>query len=197
MIQSEEDEKILGNIVLALHKLESCAEFVHLIPEVRVNIAYARQKANSPDDVAAVDGRITVVNGMPKASGLPKWGASDHMARLIMETRKYSSEINAGINFKCDAQIIKVVKEFCSKNHISFGYIDRKQEPEDITLEDKKSMPWKIKQLKDKYNSVPKIFYESEGWGKEPLFVITGKDALEVTEIAISIAKQFAEHQEI
>lgn len=192
-----EDEKILGNLVFALHKLESCAEFAHLIPEVRVNIAYAKRNANSPDDVAAVDGRITVVNGMPKASGLPKWGASDHMARLIMETRQYSSEINAGINFKCDAEIIKVVREFCTKNHISFGYIDRKQEPEDITLEDKKSMPWKIKYLKDKYNSIPKIFYEGEGWGKEPLFVIIGKDALEVTEIAISIAKEYEAYNRI
>ena len=36
---------------------------------------------------------------------------------------------------------------------------------------------------------IPKLFYESEGWGKEPLFVLLGEDALQVALEAAEIAK--------
>jgi hydroxymethylpyrimidine/phosphomethylpyrimidine kinase len=85
---AEKAEKILGNLVRAVDMLQNCAEFSLLMPEVRVNLVYALPKAKTADEVAAVDGRITVVQGLPHASGLPRWGASDHMARLIIEVRK-------------------------------------------------------------------------------------------------------------
>lgn len=38
---------------------------------------------------------------------------------------------------------------------------------------------------------MPRIFYEGEGWGKEPLFVALGSDAVEVTTNAIAIARDY------
>ena len=52
-------------------------------------------------------------------------------------------------------------------------------------------MPWKIKQLETNYGGIPKLFYEGEGWGKEPLFVAIGSDAVEVAGIAIEIARRY------
>src|SRR5512137_252277 len=101
-------------MVTALNMLESCPEFALLIPEVRVNMVYALPDAKTRRDVAAVEGRITAVHGRPRASGLPAFGASDHMARLIIEVHKYDDGINAGINFKCDKDIIEVVKKYCA-----------------------------------------------------------------------------------
>ncbi|MFC1931702.1 thiamine-phosphate synthase family protein [Chloroflexota bacterium] len=191
MNNTRQAEIVLGNLVHAVQRLQNCPEFSALIPEVRVNLVYALPGAKTSEEVAAVDGRITVVDGLPYASGLPTWGASDHMARLIIEARQYDATINAGINFKCDAEIIEVVKKYCSEKSLSFGWIDRTKEPAKVMEKDQSSMPWKIKYLNTNYGGIPKIFYEGEGWGKEPLFVVTGSDAVEVASIAIEIARRY------
>jgi len=182
---------VLGNLVRAVNLLQDCPEFAALIPEVRVNLACALPGARTPDEVAAVDGRITAVRGFPHASGLPRWGASDHMARLIIEVRRYDNTLNAGINFKCDAAIIEVVQKYGVEKGTTSGWIDRTGEPEEVAGPDRNSMPWKIKQLATNYNGIPRLFYEGEGWGKEPLFVALGSDAVEVAGIAIDIARRY------
>jgi len=183
-------DAVLGNLLSAVHLLQSCKEFAALIPEVRVNIAYALPDARTPQQVAAVEGRITVVGGMPHATGMPGWGASDHLARRILEVRKYDAEINAAINFKCDQAIIEVVQSYSSQRGLLFGWLDRSEEPKAAMQTDGASMPWKVKQLVAKYGAVPRLFYEGAGWGKEPLFLALGKDAIEVASVAIEIARR-------
>ena len=179
MNKTVEAEAILGNMVTAVHMLESCPEFTSLIPEVRVNLAYALPETETPQDVAAVEGRITAVHGFPRASGMPTWGASDHLARRLLEVRKYDPKINAVINLKCNQEIREVIQQYCSERGLLFGWLDRSQEPHYITEQDGVSMPWKVKQLFNKYGAMPRLFYEGSGWGKEPLFLALGKDAVE------------------
>ena len=188
---NQQQEVILGNLAQATTMLQESAEFALLMPEVRVNIVYALPDAKTGEDVAAIDGRITVVRGFPHASGLPAWGGSDHMARLIIETRKYDPRINAGINFKCDGEIIEVMKQYCKEKGCLFGCIDRTSEPAEVMAKDRSSMPWKTKQLVDSSGGVPKLFYEGDGWGKEPLSVALGDTAVEVAGIAIDIARRY------
>jgi len=184
-------EEVLGNVAQAIINLETCKDFASLMPEVRVNIVHALPGAKSGKEVAAIDGRITVVNGYPHASGLPKWGASDHMARLVIEARKHNKNVNAGINFKCDKLIIKVVKEYARENKLRFGWIDRTREPDEAAGIDGMSIPWKVKYLIEQNGAVPDLFYEGDGWGKEPLFFALGADALEVVETAKKIAAKY------
>ena len=184
-------EKILGNLAQAVNNLQGCREFSLLMPEVRVNVVYALPGAGSGKEVAAIDGRITVVRGYPFASGSPAWGGSDHMARLIIEVRKYNANISAGINFKCDDAIIKVVKTYAKDNKLAFGWIDRTREPAEVSARDGGSMPWKVRQLVEQGGRLPDIFYEGDGWGKEPLFVILGVDAVSVVKRAIAIARKY------
>ena len=191
MDKKEQATMVLGNLAKAVEMLRNCPEFSRLVPEVRVNLVYALPEARTPGEVSAIDGRITVVQGLPHASGLPRWGASDHMARLIIEVRRYDPLINAGINFKCDKPIIEVVKQYCSEKGVLFGWIDRSQEPAEVTEKDGSSMPWKIKYLNSNYGGIPGLFYEGEGWGKEPLFVALGTDAVEVASTATEIARRY------
>ncbi|HEC88172.1 MAG TPA: hypothetical protein ENI52_02525 [Thermoplasmata archaeon] len=99
MKRSNEKDLVLGNIVRAIRMLEKSHSFAYLIPEVRTNLVYALLNAKSKEDVAGIDGRITVVNGFPKASGFLKFGTSSHMARFIIEIMKVNPEMRVGINF--------------------------------------------------------------------------------------------------
>ena len=192
MPKKEMAERVMGNLCIAVNYLQRCRDFSNLMPEVRVNIVYALPGAKSSSDVAAIDGRITVVNGYPHAAGFPGWGVSDHMARLVIEARKHRPEVNAGINFKCDDRIIAVVKKYAREKKLLFGWIDRTTEPDEASKIDGNSMPWKIKHMVGRYGGVPDIFYEGDGWGKEPLFMTLGSDALSVVKRAVEIARLYA-----
>jgi len=192
MPKNETAERVMGNLCTAVNDLQRCRDFCGLMPEVRVNIVYALPGAKSSRDVAAIDGRITVVNGYPHASGFPGWGVSDHMARLVIEARKHRPEVNAGINFKCDDGIIAVVKKYALEKKLLFGCIDRTVEPDEAARIDGNSMPWKIKHMVASYGGVPDIFYEGDGWGKEPLFMTLGVDAVSVVKRAVEIARLYA-----
>ncbi len=192
MTKKDAAEKVMGNLCVAVERLQRCKDFSLLMPEVRVNVVHALPGAQGPSQVAAIDGRITVVNGYPLASGMPKWGGSDHMARLVIEARKHNPGVNAGINFKCDDGIIKVVKKYAREKKLVFGWIDRTCEPDEVSKADGMSMPWKIKQLVRIGGRMPDIFYEGDGWGKDPLFVALGIDAVSVVKTAMDIARRYA-----
>jgi thiamine-phosphate diphosphorylase len=185
---AEQRDLVLGNVTRALGMLEDSPDFVRLMPEVRVNIVYALLGAKSPQDVVAVDGRITAAGGVIRAAGLPRFGASDHMARLLVEVRKYDAGVRAGINFKCDEETKSVVRDYCAEKGLLFGWIDRSQEPPEVAEKDGNSMPWKIRTLVERSGGVPRFFYEGDGWGKEPLFVALAADAVEAVRSALLIA---------
>ena len=173
----------------AVALLEGCREFAALVPEVRVNIVYAPDGADDPNQVLGVDGRITVVAGKPKASGPIRPGVSDHMARLVVETHKFDPTIRAGLDFRWNEAIFEYVQGYCAANGLALGCIDRTVEPKELIGKDKGSIPWKVKHLVEACGKVPPVFYESRGWGKEPLFFLVGPDPAGVAVRAIDIAK--------
>ena len=178
----------------AVALLESCHEFGPLVPEVRVNFGYAMDGAETAAHVAGIDGRLTVVNGMPKASGPVKLGASDHLARRIIELRKYDPNIRAALNFRWNEPLLVFMTAYCREHGLKLGAVDREEEPRELVGRDKGSMPWKVKRLVESCgNEVPPVFYETRGWGKEPLFILVGSDPMELAHRVIDIARRFAE----
>jgi hydroxymethylpyrimidine/phosphomethylpyrimidine kinase len=88
--------------------------------------------------------------------------------------------------------VTEVAQEYCAQRGLLFGWLDRSEEPKDTLENDGASMPWKVKQLVTECGAVPRLFYEGPGWGKEPLFLALGKNAVEVASIAIEIARRYA-----
>ena len=184
--------ELFGKFSLALDKIEQCKEFASFIPEVRTNMVYARQGAKTRDDVLAVDGRITVVRGMPYAAGRPRLGASSHMARLIIELAKVDPSYRAGIDFMNNPAFAAWLKQYCAEKGWVFSVIDRSSEPEEVKEKECGSMPWKVAEAVRACGGVaPKIFYETGAVGKEPVSVLVGRDPIEVVEQIIEIAKRY------
>jgi hydroxymethylpyrimidine/phosphomethylpyrimidine kinase len=189
-----EDERIemLGKICIAVDQIEQCPEFAGLIPEVRSNIVYAKKDAKTREDVLAIDGRITVVNGMPRASGKPRFGASSHMARLIIELMKVDPSIRSGVDFANNPNLAAWLDQYCRMNGWVFSVIDRRNEPEEIKEAEGASMPWKVGEaVRAAGGRAPKIFYETGAIGKEPVSVLVGKDPLEIADQICKLARDY------
>ena len=188
----DDEIEMRGKMAIALDLIEECTEFATLIPEVRTNLVYARLNAKTRDDVLGIDGRITVVKGLPHAAGKPKFGASSHMARLIVELSKTDPSIRAGINFASNSALARWLEDYCKAKDWVFSVIDRRNEPEEIKEVEGGSMPWKVKAaIEAGGGRVPKIFYETGAIGKEPVSVLVATDPIEVAKEICVIARLY------
>lgn len=187
-----EQKEVLDRLSLAVRRLESCGEFSALVPEVRTNFAYSLPAARTRDDVAAVDGRITVVGGVPKASGPVRFGASDHLARRLIEFQNHDPLIRSCLNFRWSERILEFMKAWCRAHGLALGGVDRSKEPTELVGTDRGSMPWKVQELlQGSGGHIPPVFYETRGWGKEPLFILVGTDPLTLADRATDIARGY------
>ena len=182
----------LDRLGLALSRIEACREFAALVPEVRTNFAFALPGAAGPGDVAAIDGRLTVVGGLPRAAGPLRFGASDHLARRVIELRRHDPAIACALNFRWHERILRFVEAWAEGRGLELGTLDRAEEPVSLIGEDRASMPWKVDRLVAACGGrVPPVFYEGRGWGKEPLFLLVGADPLTVADRAVDIARRY------
>jgi hydroxymethylpyrimidine/phosphomethylpyrimidine kinase len=190
---TDERIELLGKMAVAIEHIEACREFATLIPEVRTNLVFASQNARGPEDVAAVDGRITTVEAMPKAAGRAKLGASSHMARLVIALNRIHPEIRSGINFASNPDLARWLEGYCQGKGWTLSLIDRKDEPEDVKVTEGASMGWKAGEaIRIAEGSAPKLFYETGDVGKEPVSVLVGGDPIQVAEEVCELAREYA-----
>jgi len=192
----DEEVEMYGKMALALNILEGCQEFADLVPEVRTNLVYARSGAKTRFEVLGIEGRITVIGGLPHAAGKPRFGASSHMARLLVEVGKFDPGVRSGIDFANDPDLALWLEKYCQKRGWKFSVIDRRKEPEEIKAAEGASMPWKVAEaIRAAGGCPPKIFYETGAIGKEPVSVLVGRDPVEVVEQMCEIARLYREER--
>jgi thiamine-phosphate diphosphorylase len=177
----------IENIKTALKIIQKTEEFSDFIPEVGSNIVMAKVNANDIKDVAGIPGRISKVYGKPKAFMKPNFGASSHMARLILTIMQHDPSKRSAMNLKFHEKTI----EICEKLGLKVSYYDRTIEPKPIKRMEGGSIPWGVEKAIEKIGSVPDVIYHLGDWGKEPSISIIGKDAVEVAKMVRCIAKLF------
>ncbi|MGQ9468997.1 MAG: bifunctional hydroxymethylpyrimidine kinase/phosphomethylpyrimidine kinase [Nitrososphaerales archaeon] len=185
LYREAEKYQVIENIKEAIIILESHKEFSELIPESQTNVAMALSLADSIMDIAAIPGRIVRVGKSARASSCPEFGASSHVARTILTVMKYDSSIRAGMNIKYSERLIKA----CKEQGLIVSFYDRRKEPPEIKEKEGMSMVWGTEQAIKKVGKVPDIIYHRGDWGKEPMIILLGKNAVEVVKMAVKIAK--------
>jgi predicted fused transcriptional regulator/phosphomethylpyrimidine kinase len=171
----------------ALVILQNSDHMAELIPEVRSNLVMARSNAITIEDVAGVPGRITTVKGKVRAFMKPDWGASSHMARLVLEVMKHDPRRRSALNLRYHPAII----EICEKLGLKVSFYNRKEEPEDLRKVEGATMAWGVEQAIGRIGEMPDIIYHTGDWGKEPIIALIGCDAVDVARMAVCIAELF------
>jgi len=159
--------------------------FARLIPEVGSNLAYAVENPEDLRDVAAVPGRIRNALGRPVFSK-PMFGASSHVASMIIGAMKHDSEKRCGLNIKYSDEIIAACKSIGLKT----VFVDRMNEPDDVKDKEGSSVPWILERAIEQYDQVPDVVYHKGAVGKEAMVQILGKNPARVTEIAVELLKR-------
>ncbi|MFW6448877.1 MAG: thiamine-phosphate synthase family protein, partial [Halobacteriota archaeon] len=76
------------------------------IPQVGSNLVYAVEGAETIDEVAAVPGRILDVQGRATVPADPAFGASDHVASVLLAARRAGSPHRAAANVALDHDLM-------------------------------------------------------------------------------------------
>jgi hydroxymethylpyrimidine kinase / phosphomethylpyrimidine kinase / thiamine-phosphate diphosphorylase len=156
---------------------------LHLIPEVGSNLAMAISRAKKLADVAGVRGRITKVGEAVTPAGCVAFGASRHVARVILAALEYDADMKSAMNVRCSDEVIGACRDL---NLVTEGF-DRAEEPKGVS-----AMEWgtahAIERSISRGAGVPNVIYDRGGVGKEPMARILGHSARQVAETVVKIS---------
>ncbi len=142
-----------------------------LLPEVGTNMGYAVLGALEPDEVAAFDGRIVRCGTKAKRIGCARFGASKHVARIVLAMASKDPDARCALNIKYSEDNLAM----CRKAKLSITSFDRAKEPKGVS-----SMTWGVLDAIDRRGSVPDIIFDRGGMGKEPMIRLLGRSPQEV-----------------
>ncbi|MDF0590943.1 bifunctional hydroxymethylpyrimidine kinase/phosphomethylpyrimidine kinase [Candidatus Methanocrinis natronophilus] len=174
---------------------------LRLIPEVGSNLGMAISTARGPEDVAAVEGRLVRAGSRVKACGSVRFGASGHVARILLSAMTFDPEVRAGMNIRFGDDVLGVIRVL----GLSSSHFSREDEPEAS-----KTMSWGTEEAMRIYISavrsaagssrtaapLPEVIWDRGGWGKEPMVRLLGTSAEEVAQVAVEIARNLPPRRE-
>ena len=175
---SNEAEEVLRKVRQITDFICNTKKYCLLIPEVRTNVAVALPNATTLEEIAGVDGRITIVQGMPKCAGPIIFGATNHTGRLVLTAKQFDPNISAVTNIRYSPELI----EKLLKTDLSLAEIDRMDQSLKTSQIEDSSMSWIIKNIFEQKQKIPDIIWDIGELGKEPmirLFAISADELLE------------------
>lgn len=159
--------------------LSMLPRFAKLIPEVRSNLVLALPYAATAQDIAAFSGRITCTRrGEVILAGGPEFGASSHMARVLLAARKFNPRLTCSLNIACNDETLAALK----RTGLTCASFDRALEPVDGLGREGGTMDWGT-QAALEASSTPRTVdavVDMGGMGKEPMIRILAVDPKEL-----------------
>ncbi|SRR5579875_989320 len=175
-----ERQKMIKEIKEAVEMLIATKEFYFLIPEVFTNLAYALPKPESIKDVLSFPGRIIKFKNEARVISDPEFGASRHIAGMLLEANKVEPSIRACLCIKYDKKILRLLKEKGIK--FAFNYT-KKESARDQVIEAFKEF------LSE--NDLPDVLIDEGGQNLEPVCYIFGQKPKDVVKLAIELSKAY------
>jgi len=160
----DEREVVLRELEESVRAL-SLGMAVLLIPEVGSNIAYATPTARDPSQVAAVEGRIVRLSGRAHPVGQVSFGASDHVARIVLTAMRFDPQVRCAANIRYSPETVRILEEML----LEICSFDRSSEPPGV-----KTMDWGVASCCR--DGVPDVIYDLGSVGKEPMIRLLGEN---------------------
>jgi hydroxymethylpyrimidine/phosphomethylpyrimidine kinase len=185
-VMEGEHAQVIESLNEAVAALRGEAGIGGIIPEVSANLGYAIPNAQNKRDVAAFPGRIIRIGDGIAIIDAPAFGASQHIASIILTVMKHDPAFRSAMNIRYSPAMLKV----CKQGGFSVLGFDRAQEPPEVMEKEGHSLSWGVEAVLKKVNKIPDAIYDKGGWGKEPMIRILGKNPNEVIRKVIGINRR-------
>lgn len=176
------DSEAVDHVSKAVAMLESSTTFVRVMPEVSVNLAFAPAGAKTPNEVVAIPGRIVRVKNSARSLSGPEYGASSHLAKVLLLVRRGMKEVSAVINLRYDRKMKKVLTRLRLRSiEIGGSYPEGTDDPV-------------VEAIRSRLASTEAGFetiVDEGGPGMEPSLYLLGSDAVSVAKLALKISRAY------
>ena len=160
-VRAERD--VLANVRTAARTLAAIPGMPAYIPNVGTNIGMCLPEPRTETDVAAIPGRIYVLNGRIEIPANPEFGASKHVATAVLAATDIDPEIRGAVNIATDPDLLEAAREF-GWEPLEF----------DADYEDRGTH---LRNRFEDHGGVPRVAYHQGAFGIEPATYVFGTDA--------------------
>ncbi len=158
----------------------------NIIPEVQTNLGFALPDAREVSDVAAFPGRILRVGDDARNFCDPDFGASSHVAKIILTAMRFDENARSAMNIRCSEDVLTAAREL--------GYdvdsFDRADEPDDAKRREGATLEWGTRSVLSRRETIPDVIYDRGEVGKEPMVRILGRRPEDVVAKAVRISRK-------
>jgi predicted fused transcriptional regulator/phosphomethylpyrimidine kinase/predicted transcriptional regulator len=172
----------IEHVAEAVALVERSSTFVKIMPEVSVNIAYAPEGASSTQEIVAVPGRIVRVGGAARSFMKPEYGASTHVARVLLTAMGHDPSIRSSMNVRYDPRMERALRGMKLKP-LALRETHVKSESEMIA-----SLKSALGSAKARVEAV----VDPGAPGLEPGLYLFAIDAVEVAQLGLKVARAYA-----
>ena len=126
--------------------------------------------------MAAFPGRIVRLPDGLTTIRPPAFGASRHIANVILAAMQYHPQLRSTMNIRFSEAVLQKAKE---KGLAAAGF-DRTKEPKEVKEREGSSLEWGTGEAMRGTSEVPDLVYDRGDVGKEPMVRILGTDPQDV-----------------
>ncbi len=159
-----------------------------LIPEVMTNLGYAVPYPEGLEDVAAFPGRLVKSHRGLLIPAPPAFGASRHIAAVILTAMGTHPELRAAMNIK----YFEDLPEIAPLLGLHLAGFDRAEEPPEVKAKEGGTLAWGVASVLRAGEPPPDLVFDRGDWGREPMVRLLGPDPMAVAEKALALKTALA-----
>jgi len=165
-------ERVLSSVRRGLRTLERASGFAGLIPNVGSNLVECLPEATDVEDVAGVPGRVFDVKGRAEIPAEPEFGASGHVAAVLLAARAAGSDARAALNLRYDPELLSRLEE------LGYETVAFDAEYDDLEVALAGSLSER---------PAASVLYQTGAHGVEPIVYVLAEDAESAADIAAEL----------
>jgi predicted fused transcriptional regulator/phosphomethylpyrimidine kinase/predicted transcriptional regulator len=155
------EREVLSNVRRAVRRFSNVPGIGAYVPNVGTNVGMALDGAVDETDVAAIPGRIHAMRGDVNVPANPEFGASEHVATVVLAAADADPSVRGAINLATDDALLAAAREKgLSTAAFDADYEDRRDRLEAVVAD-----------------GVPRVLYHEGAFGIEPITYVLGADA--------------------
>jgi len=135
--------------------------------------------------VAAFPGRFVRLGQEVTKVADPEFGASRHIAQIILTVMAYDLEMRSAMNIKYGGEILAQARRM----GLRVKHFNRQDEPRPIKRKEGSTLSWDVHGVLEKTSKIPDIIFDRGDVGKEPMIRVLGKDPEDVVRKVLCLPK--------